>query len=361
MTPILDWLFEYLLLAGIISLLILMYLGFFQLAPLFRKRSRYRFIVALLIFLPFGALWGALFSGRFGYAHNPRDLCISGKALCFLDSFTRRSRTGTYEDQRMYIVDPETGKKIVRFYAGNDCHLLAVSDGKVLYSSDDDYIVWDAQANTAVKTYSAKTLPALFPKLSAGVSKVLFEDGRFGKAGKLLNVLCKNGDTYFIDPFTGQLADSAFHVTSRKVTPREFFRSVSISGADDSTAKKIGFKPKAGSVGDVLSTYENGTRTNDPENKTYLYPEFVSAFSAAGVLVIRSYETTDQAGFLLTGVSFDMKQLWQISQEELEGKEKVTNKIRECVQYKDNLIFNLDHVFYSVNVKTGKVNWTSGL
>ena len=76
-------------------------------------------------------------------------------------------------------------------------------------------------------------------------------------------------------------------------------------------------------------------------------------YGDAGVAIIKSYETTDKINFLLTGISTDMKQLWQINQKDLDN----SNELKHSTRYKDNFIFNLDDTYYSINAQTGAVNW----
>lgn len=360
-TAVLDWLYEYMLLSGIVSMIILMYVGFFYLGKrtATEKRPAYKWVIAGIVFAFFIALWIPLFSGNYGYSHDSKDATLVGDKFCFLDTYVRRSRTGSWDDVRLYIVDANTGEKQFRDFIGHKGEILAAENGLLLYSDEESYYLLNVSTNKIVKTFSKETLPQLYPQTAPGIGEIDFGNGENGISTMLLNVTSKNGNRFYIDPFSGKIADSAFDVPTRRLFFEHNFESIKIAGDSVTPKKSVAFNTKNGSVASNLGFYYKQAWTNSPNGKTYIYPQFMAAYLKDGIIVFKSFDTTDKTSFTVTAVEdMNLKEVWNIKESDLQSG---NNELKHWTKYKSNLIFNLDDYFYSVDVITGKVNWKKRL
>ncbi len=350
-TTLLDWLVDYNFFTGCISVAMLIFLSFYMQKPRFEK-LRYKRMIMIFACILVAALWFILLFGNYGHAYSPKETVISGNTLCFMDVHTSHYRGTTSKNIRMYIVDLNTGKKQFRNNIGSEGNILAVQEGLIFYDDYESYYVLDLATNKILKTYSWETLQADYPQTAPGISKIVFEN-------MLMNVLSKNGNRFYIDPFSGKIADTVFSVSSD--WPGEYWKNVTwviITSDSSNVEKSIKFSAKEKSEASQLTLISGDDQEKDQEGKVFLYPEFIAAFGDAEVAVIKSYETTEKANFILTGISYiKMKRLWQIKQSQLEsGKE-----LEGCKKYNGNFIFNLGPVYYSINATTGVVNWETRL
>ena len=352
-TTILDWLVDYKFLTGSISAAMLVRLSFYMQKPRFEKMPRKRMIM-IFACISVAALWFIILFGSYGHAYSPKETVISGHTLCFMDVQTNRYRGTTSKSIRMYIVDLNTGKKQFRNNIGSEGDILAVQEGLIFYDDYDSYYVLDLATNKILKTYSWETLQENYPQTAPGISKIVFKN-------MLMNVLSKNGNRFYIDPFSGKIADAVFSVSSD--TPDNKYwkdvTSIRITSKSTGAEKSMRFKTKGNSEASQLTTISDDDQEKDQEGKTFLYPEFIAGFGDAEVAVIKSYETTEKTNFILTGVSsVSMKQLWQIKQSQLGSGD---NDLEGCNEYNGNFIFNLGQLYYSINATTGVVNWETRL
>jgi hypothetical protein len=357
-TRIMDWLVDYQFLTVLVLVTLLILFWFYMQKPRFEK-FRFKRLTTISAFILCGALWLILMFGSYGSTSDPKEIIISGNSLCFMDVHTSSYKASTSENIRMYIVNPNTGEKQFRNNIGSEGDILAEQNGLIFYDDYDSYFVLDPVTNKILKTYSWETLASLYPQTAPGISKIVFENGDNGPETMLLNVQSKNGNHFYIDPFSGRIADSVFYVAARK--PKHFSNNtgaIKIKGDSTGTKQIMVFVAKKGTDASQLIISSDGNQVKDPEEKTFLFPRFLAAFHDEGVIVIQSYETTEKKNFILTGVSYNMKQLWQIKESQLQSGD---DELMGCTKYKDNFIFNLGCHYYSINAKTGSVNWQSSL
>ena len=88
--------------------------------------------------------------------------------------------------------------------------------------------------------------------------------------------------------------------------------------------------------------------------------------------LVKSYETTDKNNFIITCISYEGKQLWQIKQSSFKaddyftrsnstGRYSYTSTMDKHKMNGDSFIFTIQGFVFSVDLNSGKTNWSSRL
>ncbi|HWY36826.1 MAG TPA: hypothetical protein VNX68_19425 [Nitrosopumilaceae archaeon] len=265
---------------------------------------------------------------------------------------------------RIHVLNPETGEENIRFYAGTNAKLLDEQNNILLYKNDrDNFHLFDLTKNSPAQSYTKESLSAQFPELSSGIDKIQYENDDQPYSGSILSITSKTGKNYFFNPFSSKLTDSVSIQKKDQLNsdPPDKYE-IKLRNSENKVIEINLVNSPNSSVLWRLEAINNEQKQKDNESKEFINACFIAAYPDLGIILIKSFETTDENNFLITAISPDMKKLWQISQKQMEESDYDSkHKNTASITFKSNLILNAYHFYFSLNAQTGKVNWKKSI
>jgi hypothetical protein len=297
----------------------------------------------------------ALFlSPRFGYADSFVKGFIDGRKLFLLEETISSSPGEGGQDRyyRLYAVDVDSGERLYRAYLGDDAELIAMSDGKLVYRITQDYVVMDAKTLGISRTYRRDALPSEYPQLMPGVSGASYRV-------PFLELDSKNGRRYYLEPASGRLFSARPErgegpPAGYSVERHEVIHVDPFTGKRDRVlwfeAAEQGRMERIAAAGQVKA----------PPSMELIAPKFLEMYPGEHILLVLSYETTDQDSFILSAVDCARGSvLWRLKQSDIDDGDHVENHAALTISIRQgqDYIFNSGGLLLRVNAKSGNILW----
>lgn len=339
----------------------LVILGFIFRKPLFINRKN----KTALGFLYFGVFLAGIFTilifnpMYFGYGKpiGMKQALVNGNSVFILDY--RLMAGGEGDDPtpfyRVHVVDVKSGEKKRRFLVGDNAEILFVNGNEIVVRKVNEPYFYNAETGKLNCSWTAETLPALYPELKTGVDQLQL-------SGSTFTVTSKDGRQWMLNMMDHTITSAenlAAAWKSISIDPQEFF------------AKDDGFYKMKPDGMDQEFISLSGNDGNDKRkqlrnasdsllNKDLYFVEGIplAASEKAGALVILHYTTTDKMNFILTAFSLDgKKQLWEFEQKNIHPN-TTDSPTETCWAYDKNsglLIFCMEDEVMAVNIGDGKI------
>ncbi|HXC03579.1 MAG TPA: hypothetical protein VNZ86_02435 [Bacteroidia bacterium] len=357
-----SWLISYSIL-GVLILIVakLLWSSFFK-----NEKSNTRFrIVTLLVFpvlvILFIYLAGSVFG--WGYVNSFKSNIHSDKWTCFAAEGTYGMHVkggGRTVSNRLYVLDPLTGKRIHKTVIGDFSKFLSLKGDTLLYQSGrGEYVLYDVSRNLSLANLNPETLPVQVKELSAGL-----ESCEYDKDTRLLKAGAKNGQTYFIDPFTLKIQQSPVPVVLTRNADVEAQR-IRLDSLHILCLKSKNNDDKLFQLCDKGGKLIGG-------DTTFLYAQFLGRSSKQKCFLVLSFETTDKSSFVITCFSYDCKPLWKIKQPDL-GATDLFTQANSAASHdygasldfpyiqNESFLFTVHGFVCAADLHSGKLNWKTRL
>ncbi len=321
--------------------------------PLIKWMLILLFPLAFLLLLASGT-FNVMF---FGYGEPVEIVSIdhTEKELIVLD-YLRTSGGKTSSGSKYYrahILDPLSGKKIIRMLVGVRAEFLGIQGDTLIIANHRAVRFFSIQTGTEQLQYNRETLPTIFPVLAKGIQEI---DWRWG--GLYLTAL--DGTKWVVDPLTKTIRkDERIHDVYIPTNKLYLYRNEVLLDDREGGTEIVELKAIDGNDGILYITKEGM-----PSNKAQSFIEgnLVGMSTADSCLIIRHYTTTVKDEFIYTAVSLDGKnKQWEIKASSL-NREASESKTDLTVDEKKGLLF----FFYgkevvAIKLKTGALVWRSKL
>jgi len=307
-------------------------------------------------------LLNALYLG-YGHPKGVTGVILSENRLFVVDYLLGGGSRATSPTKyaRIHILDPETGKKTLRFSTGEAGELTGIKGDSLIFYGEDLLKIFSSSNGKLIGKLSRKTLPDVFPELSAGIDNVMIS-----RSEKVLELRTLDGKRFNLSMETASIYPE---LKNNKKDEKSKDRIIFINN-------EMEIKTNIGPAGTQLLTLggddvnqeircvkgKNGKKLNDNE---FLMGKFIAVSEKENCFVILSYETTKKTGPILTCFTLDGKdKLWELRKELL----KVEDDFEDPLTIESALDNNSEKLFIamkdeiiSLNIKTGDIIWRQKL
>ncbi len=362
MIAILDAVYSaYILLILTPFVLLAVFIMIWMISPL--QKIRLPLICRIIYFAIPIALYLALFQFPFGYSDSVSDMIISGDFLIFRD-FRKDRRL-----PRLHAIDVNTGKLLYRthftepplFYR---THLeqapeLYSIQGSILFMrKGKDFCMYDIQNRKELMNYSYKNLMKNYDELSAGVETVMYK-----REYSTLTILGKNGRYMYLDPFSGKMHKEPVKQITLKDTEKYYLNYNSIFQKTDKSARRLIY------LENIKNTHKTGVLRHEDipirnnGSHEFIDPHIILQYPESEIFIIRSLETLNSKKYILTAFTMNLQKLWQIKQSALGAGDLFTDLFRRdlmlfpWMKYQNTMIFAIGGFLFSIDARTGNLNW----
>jgi hypothetical protein len=312
--------------------------------------------IVLFIYLS-GTVYGLGYVNTFsGMLHSPKWICLTSEG-----TFGMHAKGGGRNlANRLYVVDPSDGHRVSRTVLGDFTKLIRLKGDTLFYKSGPNaFVLYDVSKCAIITTLNTETLPQQVRELSSGV-----ESCDYDKEMQVIKATAKNGQTYYLDPYT--LKTQTVAPVLPVVQKLHFDRDrIQLDSAHYLNLKSKNDDEKLFQLVDKSGKTVYG-------DTTWLYAEFLAHTANPNQFLILSYETTDKTNFIITGFSGDYKLLWKIKQSDLGASDFFTRKnetglhgYASSIDFPrtegNSLLFTIAGFVFSADMTTGKINWKTRL
>jgi hypothetical protein len=279
--------------------------------------------------------------------------------ICLMDKRTLGSED-PFEYYRLQILDKNTGNRLYRknISTDGDAKLLAQKGESLFFQERKNFIFWNIPSGIIYQKLNQETLPQIYPVFSGGIENI-----HYSSQDSLMEVSAKNGMNYLIIPFSLQIYEKSKFPKPAKTTNRPAYwvensRLMQNNQPYPMTVFELNNLPDNYKIKRLVRS-EHVIN----ENLTFLEGSFLGVCNAVSTCIIISYETTDKKNFILTGLDFQGKLLWQMKQAELDADDSFTldTDLGVSTIIGNDLIFTVGGFVFSIHCQTGKLNWENRL
>jgi len=307
------------------------------------------------------------FFGNFGLIEKVKIFDIVDSKLAVIDYKSNESVS-----YRLNIINPSDGKRYFRSRIKYQQYIQSV-ENRVIYMDYKNIYIHDIDKNMIIRKVDMNYLKNKFDILKIGINSIsLTQDNDFKKTTIPVTIDAKNGKRYYYFPATNYLSleigenithqdlwytrgtDLIYYSKNQK---RNYF--LQLKGEQDS------YKVKRLYYGSDIKNNEmqfmrNNLKDSFDIKDEFLDGEFIQVYDENNIVIILSYETTDNDNFTLTALDYlDMKIVWRIHQKDLKINEWYGKKYKfdKFIAWNKNIIFNFGPHFYSIDITNGNINW----
>lgn len=319
------------------------------------KKSSIQMLI--VVFIPF-FIWlfvSEINPSYFGYGYSTNNLNIvshQDSALWGIDYYVQSGGgIGSSTIYRIQGINLNNGKKLFKkmFSYAYDIegtfHQLVWMKTEV---AEDEFELEGINIFTGktVNVITKNSLQQNVPELSSGVYEF-----SYNSKTNLLDVISKDGLKINVDPENYAKKDSAIENDVRSNIDKYSIHD--LKGNTIITMIRDGEREKL---------YDK-TRQVIPSNLFFLKGQFICLDTISQSVFTFSYETLEQKNFLIRSVSYSGKLLWEVNQQTLGVGDFFVSEpnFETSFIYKDALILGLNGFVFSLNKKTGELNWLTRL
>ena len=258
---------------------------------------------------------------------------------------------------RIHILDAGSGNKILRFPTGEYGFLSEVKGDSIFFSHNEVVQIFSASNGKLISKWDQKSLPGIFPQLSAGI-----EGLRTYPLQKIVEISTLDAKEWYFSLLTGKLSAEDPGRPAGKYVPTNhwyFFNTDEL---------KIDDQPNGTTLlrldGDAVRKLK-ARNAPSGNNQEFLLGEFIAFSQKQNCVVVLSYETTKETGFILTGISLDNQtKLWELKKRDLRSDDEVKYRFTIAWGFSndpDVLYFAMQDEVMAVEMATGKILWRQKL
>lgn len=296
----------------------------------------------------------------YGYTDEFRSMYIGKTTICLYEEYERGGEGPSENVTRIHIIDRNTGLRKARFYNGSYGELVGIRNDTLCYLKGDDVVLFDAAQLKEIYTIKRDSWGTVLSDLNVGLEHVSGNNGRNEGTSTYVVLDCKNGKTYWFDPFSKKITEKEPKDQPNPVFSAKEYELAIIDKPgsqryflDDAYAKDKLKRIVAGEYGKKFFKSVDST--------TYIEPFFLCIDTLKEVFVFGHYTTTDREEFYLEAKDFDFKTKWKKISSEFAADSYNEPKINVWQYIDDVLYFNNGGFIIAIHPETSKVIWLTRL
>lgn len=254
---------------------------------------------------------------------------------------------------RIHVLDAASGKKIRRLLIGQGGEFLTSAGDSVGVAYYNDISYFSLLSGRKKFTWSASTLPRMYPQLAMGVDHIAWADAK-----RTLDVFTTDGSQWKLNTSTGKLYPAGEY-------PADTLKHWYISDQEI----------RSGEAPLGLPVLRLGYMENNPQKRylcdktgkplnsqtPFLEGRPVALYAADSSLVVLHYETTQKEKFILTAIAADgAKILWELRHSSLRPDYSFPKNREPGITYDETggiLFFNIGKEIYAIRLHDGVQLW----
>ncbi len=354
MTEILDLLFSSSIwMTIIIMVVIFLCVGFAFVNPFKNKKLNYAYKIFLYAFA-FCFMMSFQFI-YYGYTKDFKSIYIDKTTICLYEEYERGGEGPSENVARIHIIDKTTGKRKDRFYNGSYGEIIGMRNDTLCYLRGDDVVLFDAVLLKEIYTIKRENWGDVLSDLSVGLEHVS-GNGRDEGVDAYVVLNCKNGRTYWFDPFSKKITEKKPKENPRPVFSKKEYELAVV----DKPAHQRYFLNDAYATDKlkmiVIGEYGKKFFTAI-DSTTYLDPFFLCIDTLKKVFVFGHYLTTDREDFYLEAKDFSFKTKWKKLSSEMASDDLNKPKVNVWEYLNGILYFNNGGFVIALDPETSKMIW----
>jgi hypothetical protein len=279
--------------------------------------------------------------GAYGYAVEFTEIHSNGQQVCLEERHeVGDGDGGTSTAYRIYILDLKTGKRLLRETLPYANILDLTNDSYITYEYDE-VVKRDLFNGKEIKVWTKEKGFEKFDELASGINSFGSHKQEInGKTKGYLTITALNGHEYFFDPaneklFTERPADQPID--------RYAFSFASISSH---IQRLVRYRPSEKFYG-----------------KELLEPEILFYDEGKNLVILKHYTTLEKDNAVLTGLTYDLQERWQLQQTNLQLEDKFEEKpvYGTSMVVGDDLIITFGGTVLCLEAATGTERWRNRL
>lgn len=367
-SPLLDALFS----KWYLNLGLLCVLGgiayFIYVKFLSQKRWRWVYGAASLglafLWLMVTFLWNAEYLG-YGYPDGIDGMVLARDRLYVVDYMLAGGSEGVDPTpfSRVHVLKAANGEEILRFPVGDHAVLMGVQGDSLILDCYNETKIFSAETGSCLVTWNSETLPEAFPELAVGIDNIAIS-----REDKVLEITSLDGNHWVMGLGSSKLSPAdparryADGFTPSKV--RYIANSDEIRVGDQPGGRRVLHLDGIGFMQEIAYLKDSQDSILNRE-LNFIHGKMIAVNEAQGCIVILSFETTKQTGFILTGVSLDgRKRLWELTERGLRPEENLARELTYSWAADDAagvLYLGIQDEVMALREATGEVVWRRGL
>ncbi len=295
-----------------------------------------------------------LMFGPAGYAVDFTDADFYGdKAVVLEEHYSGDGDGGSYQENRIYVIDLTTGKRLLRKSVEYTKLLFVNEQGAFVDEYQKGVLLYNLTDWKVLKTWNKETGFEQFPELQSGINQISSWNGN-SATQHVLQITTQKGRVYYFDLRTQQLSETA--------PKRNYQSTFSDSYLNLREAPAKAYYSFVRTTGEILHLQMQKTNESKPTEfaQDFLDPDFVAFDSAQNLFIVRHFETLERKTILLTAFDADLHKKWEVHQSALFPALEPRNDAKNIVLFVGkNLWVSLGGFTALLKAKNGEVIWAN--
>jgi len=253
---------------------------------------------------------------------------------------------------RLHMIDPKTGKKMVRFNLNGSGHVIGIKHDSLVLSYPNAVVFFSATRGNILLIWDAETLPRLFPQIHAGINDLSVSDNEINATALDGNRWTLNIADGHLRPYTGDNRDR--HETQKGEDPNEHRTG---KHNRPSQEKRVALCHKAENEHQYFLC---GHKDSARNNELFLDGKIIASSVKNGCFIIMHYETITKLKAIFTCMSLDgRKKIWEVKQSLLstENNKEPLDIIHFMDEDDSVFLVAIENEIIALQLKDGAVLW----
>lgn len=346
----------------IIIVVLFLFVGLAFLNP-FKNKTINFFYKGLMYAIPVVGLTSLHFT-HFGFATGFDKILFGKNVICLYETYERGNGEGPDESVcRIHIIDKNTGVKKDRIYTGAWGNLTGMRNDTICYLNENDLYVIDGNTSREIYHIKMEEWGAISPELNAGLVRISDNQNSDRTIIPYIVLDCKNGKTYYFDPFSKNLlSEEPKKTTIRDFVKKDYELCIEPDESYNACFLKTQSSKNAHQRECIVPYRENSKMFHVTDSSDFIDPFLMCIDTVKKVFVFGHYTTTDRKDFLIQAKNFEFKTLWKKTTSELGAVDSYGSPSCKTWKYFNNILyFNCGGFILAINPLTSKITWKTRL
>lgn len=294
----------------------------------------------------------------FGLSKGFSKIIIGKNILVLQENYERGGEGPSEYVTRMHILNKKDGTEIDRLYIGAYAKVVDVKGDSVAYISDNGVYVINGKTGEEYFSIDEDNWSSVNPDLSVGINRVDDNQNRDDRIKPMIDIDCKNGKHYSMDPFTKTFSDPNAESQYLPKFSKRTFDLYYIKGKQ-SYRYYLQTRPTSNyQVHTIVATGEGEKLFTGTCKDEFIQPYLMCIDTIQRFFVFGHFTTTDRKDFILEARDFSFKQLWKYTTDQLEVKDRYNKYECNVWEYENGILyFNAGGFVIAMDPAKNKIIW----
>jgi len=299
--------------------------------------------------------------GPDGYAVQYVRGLVNEKYICLIElHYQGDGDGGSYEENRLYVLNRETGELILRQNTDYE-RLISLRNDEAIIFENGEASAYHVITGEVTHHWSETEGFEQYPELKSGISEISSSDDVLQNSNNgWLLITAKNGIKYCLNLLTNDLLEMDY-------PPRDY-NKIGFSCDEyevkytDSLTMKRWYYNFIDSRGDLSQLKFNDTNYQEKIlDGEYIDPKMLAVFPDLNLFIFKHAETTDKINYFFTAVNFNHELVWQHHQDKFLKEDNHTDEPAHglAIPYNNDLILTFGGAVVTINPANGDVIWAN--